>query len=395
VPRLPGGNGGNAISLTRPFRRGQWFGTILVDLESHRVIDLLPDRCAETSAHWMQQHPDITIVSRDRGSEYTSAASQGAPQAIQIADRFHICKNLTEATQLILARCQAEIVAVSKTQEPYQVEQGKPQVSIQEWRPLEPAHVEKVRLARRAGRHARYQQVVELQARGMKPSEIAQWLDMGERTVRDWLKQGTFPEAKKRRKKRSSFDAFAPFILKRWGEGERNGLLLWREIKEQGYTGSERTVYRYLETLKQAEIKTPVNMHRIQKFSAATAVWLFVRDPKTLDEVERDDLAAFCQTSTTLKRVYDLVQDFLRMVHKREGQRLDAWLLRIAESDLPELQSFAHGVEKDKAAVQAGLTWSINNGQVEGHVNKLKLIKRTMYGKAGFPLLRQRVLHAL
>ena len=85
----------------------------------------------------------------------------------------------------------------------------------------------------------------------------------------------------------------------------------------------------------------------------------------------------------------------MRMVHQREGHRLDAWLERIATSDLAELQQFAAGVEKDKAAVKAGLTWSMNNGQVEGHVTKLKLLKRTMYGRAGFPLLRQRVLHAV
>ncbi len=124
-------------------------------------------------------------------------------------------------------------------------------------------------------------------------------------------------------------------------------------------------------------------------------MWLFVRDKKSLDEVEQEDLATFCQASPTLKRTYDLVQDFMQMVHNREGHRLDAWLERVAKSDLPELQTFAAGVEKDNAAVKAGLTWSINNGQVEGQVTKLKLIKRTMYGKAGFPLLRQRVLHAI
>ncbi len=377
------------------FRRGQWFGTILVDLESHRPIDLLPDRQADTSARWMRRHPEITVVSRDRGSEYAKAASQGAPQAIQCADRFHVVKNLTEATQLLLARCQAEIVAASATQEPPHSEQHKPVISVEEWRPPEPAHVEKVRLARRAGRYARYEQVVQLREQGMKPKEIAQRLDMGERTVRDWLKGGTFPEAKKRRKRPSSFDAFAPYVLKRWQEGERTGLTLWREIKNQGYSGTERSVYRYLETLKQAEVKASLNPHRLQKFSANTTVWLFVRDPDTLDEVEREDLATFCQVSPTLKRAYDLVQDFLLMVHKREGYRLDAWLKQVEGSDLGELQQFAAGVERDKAAVKAGLTWPINNGQVEGQVTKLKLIKRQMYGRASFPLLRQRVLHAL
>jgi transposase len=236
---------------------------------------------------------------------------------------------------------------------------------------------------------------MELAGQGMKPKKIARLLDLSQRTIQRWLASETFPEAKKRRKRHSCFDEFAPYVLKRWQQGERNGTTLRREIMEQGYTGSERTVYRYLETLKQAVVKTPVNLHRLQKFSANTAVWLFVRDPKKLDEIEREDLAAFCQANLTLKRAYDLIQDFLRMVRKREGHRLDAWLVQIEKSDLPELQSFATGIEKDKAAVQAGLTWSINNGQVEGHVNKLKLIKRTMYGRAGFPLLRQRVLHAL
>jgi transposase len=337
----------------------------------------------------------IMVVSRDRGSEYAAAASQGAPQAIQVADRFHIVKNLTEATQLLLARCQEEIVAASATEEPEQSGQQKQVISVEQWRPPEPAQVKKARLTRRAGRYQRYQQVVQLHEQGMKPKQIAQRLEMGERTVRDWLKRGTFPEAKKRRKRQSSFDAFAPYVLKRWQDGERNGMTLWREIKDQGYRGTERSLYRYLETLKQAEVKASVRPHRLHKFSANTAVWLFVRDPATLDEIEHEDLAAFCQVSPTLKRAYELVQDFLSMVHKREGARLDAWLEKIAESGLAELHSFASGIEKDKDAVRAGLTWPINNGQVEGQVTKLKLIKRQMYGRAAFPLLRKRVLHAV
>jgi transposase len=377
------------------FRRGYRFGTILVNLESHRIVDLLPDRQAETAARWMRQQPDLAVVSRDRGGEYASAAREGAPQAIQCADRFHIVKNLTEAVQVLLARCQAEILAEQKSDEPGQDEQSKPIISIEKWRPPEPAHVEKVRLARRAGRYARYQQVVEQSRQGIATKEIAGRLGMSDRTVRDWLKQGTFPEAQKRRKRQSSFDPFAAYILKRWQDGEHNGLVLWREIKDQGYTGTDRSVYRYLKTLKQAEVRTSGDPARMQKYSVQAAIWLFVRDPKKLDEIEREDLAAFCQVSAPLKKAYDLLQDFLSMVHQREGQRLDAWLARVAESGLPELLSFASGIEKDKDAVRAGLTWSINNGMVEGHVTKLKLIKRQGYGRAGFPLLRKRVLHAV
>jgi transposase len=377
------------------FRRGYRFGTILVDLESHRPIDLLPDRRAETVAAWMRDNPDIHVVSRDRGSAYASAAAQTLPQATQVADRFHLCQNLTEATQLLLTRCQAEIAAASQIEEPAHNESRKPVVSIEQWRPKEPARVKEVRLTRRAGREARYKQVVERHKQGLTAKEIACQLNLSERTVQRWLATGTFPEARKRRKKRSEFDAFAPYVLRRWQQGERNGLRLWHEIQEQGYTGSERTVYRYLETLKQAHVQACLNPDRLRKFTPSTAVWLFVRDKKSLDEVEQEDLAMFCQASPPLKRTYDLVQDFLQMVRKREGHRLDAWLEQVAASDLPELQSFASGVEKDKAAVKAGLTWPVNNGQVEGQVTKLKLIKRTMYGKAGFLLLRQRVLHAI
>jgi transposase len=359
------------------FRRGYQFGTILVNLESHRVVDLLPDRQAETAARWMHQQPDLMVVSRDRGGEYASAAREGAPQAIQCADRFHIVKNLTEAVQVLLARCQAEILE-QKQEEPGQDEQNNPIISIEEWRPPEPAHVEKVRLVRRAGRYARYQQAVELGQQGMTSKDIAGRLGLSSRTIQKWLAAGTFPEARKRRKKPSSFDAFAPFVLKRWKEGEHKGITLYQEIKAQGYTGSERSIYRYLATLKQAEIQAPVNVERIKKYTPNTAVWLFVRDPKALDEIEHKDkdLATIRRASPALKKAYDLIQSFLAMVHKREGASLDAWLVEVAESGLSELQSFAAGVERDKDAVRAGLTWPINNGQIEGQVTKLKLMKR-------------------
>lgn len=376
------------------FRRGYRFGTILVNLESHRVVDLLPNRDAASAATWMRQHPDLTVVSRDRGSEYARAASAGAAQALQCADRFHLVKNLTEITQLLLARCQAAILETSKTKVQQQDDPNRSPITIEEWRPKEPAYVKKTRLARRTGRYARYQRVIELHTQGLTPAEIASQLGLSARTVRSWLASDGFPEARKRRKKRSDFEAFAPFVLTRWQEGERNGIHLARELREQGYTGSERTVYRYLEALKQAEVNA-TTLNRLQKWSAKTAVWLFVRLPNVLDGLEREALAAFCQASPTLKRAYELIQAFLLLVHQREGANLDSWLAHVKESGISELQSFAAGIEKDKEAVKAGLSWSINNGMVEGHVTKLKLIKRQGYGRASFPLLRKRVLHAV
>jgi transposase len=150
-----------------------------------------------------------------------------------------------------------------------------------------------------------------------------------------------------------------------------------------------------LETLKQAEVKTVVEPERIQKFSANSALWLFVREKEALDDLEQEDLKAWLDAHPTLARAYQLIQDFLVMVHRREGHRLDTWLQQVEVSAIAELQSFATGIVRDKAAVQAGLTLPTNNGMVEGFVTKVKLIKRQGYGRASFPLLRHRVLHAL
>jgi len=130
-------------------------------------------------------------------------------------------------------------------------------------------------------------------------------------------------------------------------------------------------------------------------FSSNAAVTLFMQRENALEPSKRDDLAAFRRAAPSLENTYQLVQDFLAMMQQREGERLDTWLAQAHESQLPELVSFANGVEREKQAVQAGLTLAINNGQVEGQVTRIKLIKRMMYGKAGFALLRQRVLHRI
>ena len=133
----------------------------------------------------------------------------------------------------------------------------------------------------------------------------------------------------------------------------------------------------------------------LQDFRAADAVWLFARNPDDLDEKEQETVRAICRASEVAGTTYQLVQEFRDMLHHRKGKQLDAWLAKVTASQIGALQSFVLGVERDKAAVLAGLTFRQNNGLVEGKINKLKLIKRMMFGRAAFPLLRQRVLYAL
>jgi transposase len=377
------------------FRRGRTFGTVLVDLERHQILDLLPDRQKESAAAWMKRHPEITHVSRDRSSEYASAVSSGAPQAIQVADRFHVAKNLSEAVQQLLARVLLEMKTASQGAEAATQAPGDSLLPLEEWRPAQEENVKQTIATRRAERQERYQQVLAWCEQGLTSQEIAGRLGMKARTVRDWLHKGVAPDTRSRRKYRSAFDPYAPYVLKRWQAGERSGRQLWREVRFQGYGGSERMVYRFLETLKTTEIVTRAWTARLPHYTSTAAVWLFMRRPEHLDEIQREDLAAFRLAHASLNTTYQFVQDFLEMMRRREGERLDVWLAQVHESGLAELQSFAQGVEQDKAAVQAGLTLPLSNGQVEGQVTKIKLIKRMMYGRAEFPLLRQRVLHAL
>ncbi len=386
------------------FRRGRKFGTIVVDMQTHHVLDVLPDRTVDTSATWMVAHPQIELVSRDRGGDYAAAARKAAPQATQVADRFHLFKNLTEAVERTLALCRAEIrtgafhaLSEEEKQAVELVSLPTEFVSVENWKPAPTLCTERERLTRHAQRQDRYEQVAALRELGMGNTEIARRLGLTARTLQNWQKKGG-PEAGRRRKRPSKFDPYAHYVLSRWEQGCTNGLQLYREMKEQGYTGTQRQVYQFLVPLRR-------NVRIIQKaecphiplqdFSAKDAVWLFVRDPAKLDEKEQVTLTAICQASDTARTTYQLVQEFRNMLHMRSGEKLDDWLSSVKASQIRELQSFVFGVERDKAAVVAGLTLSQNNGLVEGKVNKLKLIKRMMYGRAKVPLLRQRVLHAL
>ena len=301
-----------------------------------------------------------------------AGARQGAPQAIQTADRFHLYKNLVEAVELALARCRTEIrngaaLAFSEEERKVMGPLSLPTefVAVENWKPAPDACTERERLTRRAERHDRYEQVTALRLQGLGNAEIARRVGLTARTRKHWQKKGSFPEAARRRKRPSRFDPYACYVLSRWEQGCQNGSQLYREIKEQGYTGQERQVHRFLLPLrKQVRIMHKAGSAHIpvQDFSAKDAVWLFVRDPTTLDEKEQATLTAICQASETARTIYQVVQEFRHMLHTRSGDKLDGWLAKVTASQIRELQSFVLGVERDKAAVVAGLTLPQNTG---------------------------------
>jgi len=374
------------------FRRGRKFGTILVDMQSHKVVDLLPDRKAETASAWMSTHPEIDLVSRDRGKEYASAAASGAPQAVQCADRFHLLKNLREDLEGFLARHLA-VKRQERTQEILD-EPGPAWQTIRSPR-LSPK-VEQVQKSRREERLARYEQVIALRKQGMSQAAIAQWVGIGAATVQRWLAAKEFPE-RKPREQSSQLDRYLPYLRKRWEEGCHNMTSLFQELVKQGYKGSYASVRDNLIRLLPQGRKMPLATSSKTPAlpTGRVASFLFILRPEDLETEEQERLIHLRLLRPEVDLAYELVQQFTQMLRTRSGEKLDAWLIRVANSHIPELLSFAAGIEQDQSAVVAGLTRPQNNGLVEGKVNKLKLIKRMMFGRAEFPLLRQRVLHAL
>ena len=374
------------------FRRGRKFGTILVDMQSHNVIDLLPDRQVETAAAWMRAHPEIDLVSRDRGGDYASAAARGAPQARQCADRFHLLNNLGEALEGVLAHhlaahrnCQAEKTSAT----PLERSQSKqpPKLSPKEAQQKQ---------ARREERLAQYQQVVALRKQGFSQTAIADQVGIGHATVSRWLAHDTFPEQQPRPRK-TGLDSHLPFLRERWEAGCHNIAQLYRELVTRGYTQSYESVHEQLVRLLPEGKKNAAKGCNLSPtpLSSRQATFLFLRRSEELEMDEQETLITLRQLHPEIDLAYDLVQQFAHMLRTRTGEQLDDWLEKVRASKIREFQGFVAGIERDKAAVLAGLTLPQNNGLVEGKVNKLKLIKRMMYGRARFPLLRQRVLHAL
>ena len=377
------------------WRKGHRYGTIICDLEQHRPLDLLPSREAAEVTAWLKRYPSIEVISRDRSGGYAEAARLGAPQAIQVADKWHLHKNLREALEVLLTR---HLTAHRKKQ----AKTEKPEGAITPDKHVSrlSARQEQVVQLHRTARMARYEQVIALSKQGMSHEAIAQQMGMGHSTVQRWLATGAFPD-RKRREQSSQLDPYLPYALKRWSEGCHNMTSIYEEIKTQGYKGSYDIVRAHLTPLRRSKSRTPLpksspvaSVELSPQVSSRQAAWLLLREIEKLTKEERETLTALRRLHPEIELAYGFAQEFAQMIRMRTGERLDCWLEAVEKSHLADLQPFVRGVYQDKAAVQAGLTLPWSQGQTEGQITRLKLIKRQGYGRASFDLLRHRVLHA-
>ncbi|GAA2463417.1 ISL3 family transposase [Streptomyces macrosporus] len=360
-------------------RKGRHYGTVLVDIETRRPVDLLPDREASTLAAWLAQQPGVEVVCRDRAPFFADGAAAGAPQAVQVADRWHLWHNLSEAAERTVTQ-HRHCLRVLVPEAPEPVPAPSEATSGSPWP-----------TGHRFADHTRttHATVHALLKAGHSRRAIQRQLRMTSRTVKKYA-DAAKPEdlfTGQWQNRPSVLDAYKTYLDDRWNEGCTNAWKLWKEIVPLGYQGSYQRVRAYLHQKR----TSPRPVTARPPSPRAVAGWI-LRHPDTLTEAEQLQLKTVRTHCPELDALTGHVRSFATMLTNRQGERLPNWLDAVRQDDLSSLHTLAAGIDRDRDAVTAGLTLPWNSGAVEGHVNRIKMLKRQMFGRASFSLLRKRVL---
>jgi transposase len=387
-------------------RKRQTYGTVLIDLERRHPVALLPDRTAETLAQWLQEHPGVQGIARDRSTAYAEGARQGAPAATQVADRFHLLQNLREALDQVFSTHSQALDAVNALvhQQPVPLPDGALAV------PVPPHDIPLSAQQRAAQRQARRQtlhtQVWTLHRQGWTAPAIAQQVGVSLRTVQRDLRTATFAGRPRRSDRGESvLNPYKPYLLERWNAGCYTAMRLFRDLRQRGYAGGYGVVAAYARRLRQAQGLPPGHRRARQPLPAVAepscqpltprrATWLVLRRETKRTEAEAQQLAQWRAQHDEVAEALALVEAFAPLVRQRQPTQLDPWLQRATTSTLEALQRFAKGLYEDYEAVKAGVTVPWSTGPVEGHINRLKMLKRQMFGRARLDLLSRRFVGA-
>jgi transposase len=395
-------------------RKGHTYGTILLDLERRRPLALLPDREAATVARWLQAHPGVDVLVRDRAEADAEAARLGAPAACQVADRFHLLQNLADVliqvftahTSQLARVTPSHVAAPTPVHDPTCPAVAPEPASVPLAPPQSSTAAARLARQRRTRRWANYHRVWTYHRQGWTLDAIAQQVGLSRRTVRRDLQSPTFPERPPRHgRDRSILDPYKAVLLAGWNRGCRNGWHLFRTIRSQGFRGQYGIVALYVRRLRQAQGLAPRQRRSDQPLPTVTeaprrrltprrATGLVLRPAARLTAPDHDQLAQPTQQAPELAEAVTLAQEFAGLVRQRQPARLEPWLARAATSALPPFRRFARGLRADMAAVQAAVTLPWSQGPIEGHINRLKVLKRQMFGRARLDLLARRFLLA-
>jgi transposase len=396
-------------------RRGRSYGTIVLDLERRRVLDLLPDRTAETLADWLRRQPQVEVVARDRSTEYARGIALGAPEAMQVADRWHVLVNMRQVLERWLAGAHARLRRLPPG--PGTLADARPGPRT---RPFPRTRAEtQARIGRRERWVALHREVRRRHAGGEALLAISRAMGLAVGTVRKYAYAESFPVPEARRLRPSILDPYLARLQARLAQGCGNALALWRELRADGFPGTAKQVHRWLAQHRPSPART--TPHRWRNTSPAASrtpsgpgqpaalpsatrlAWLLVQPPAALSASDAA-VAARVGQDREAAGVAALARRFTALVRGCGASRkadpeaalkeLDTWLTDARMSGVRAVETFAAGLEQDGAAIRSALTTPWSSGQAEGQITRLKLIKRQMYGRAGFDLLRRRVLIA-
>jgi transposase len=369
-------------------RRGRHYGTVLIDMDTHRPVDVLDNREAETFAAWLTEHPGATVICRDRAGAYAEGARTGAPEAIQVADRWHLWHNLAEHVEKTVAAHHGCL----------RPDDGAPEVPAEAGGSADlveaahAAHTERRENSALVARtKARYEAVQALKAQGKGIKPIMRELGLAKETVRKFYRAAGVDEllATSRAGRPSVLDEFKPYLHQRWNEGCTTVLTLLEEIRALGYRGGYGTLRDYLRPFRELGAAPPATPP-VPKVRHITS-WM-LRHPDDLDDDEQLKLKQVLACCPHLESTATHVTAFAEMLTGRHGERLDSWMASVEADALPHLHRFVRGLKRDYDAVLNGLTLPHSSGAVEGAVNRIKMIKRKLFGRANFDLLRKLIL---
>ena len=391
------------------WRKGRSYGTLVVDLERRRPLDLLPDRSGPALAAWLRRHPEITAVARDRSTEYARAVTSAAPKAVQVADRWHLLLNMRQAVERWLARSHGRLRRLPAP------EDGQPTGGrLHAFRRTDPEIAAGVES--RARWRSAWEEVRRRHLAGETLMAIGRATGLAHGTVRKYAHAESFPERAASGPGPSRLDPYVPHLARRMAEGCEDAMALWREVRDLGYDGTPRQVQRFVAQRRSTPApRTPRKwLGRFDATRAKTSAtpslpsskalaWMLVQPVATLPGHAVAAVARALQ-DTEAARVTDLARRFTALLrrcgvgadepHPDPCSELQDWIAEARACGISAIETFAAGIEHDGAAVRAALTTPWSSGQTEGQITRLKLIKRQSYGHAGFELLRRRVLHA-
>lgn len=395
--------------------KGQSFGTILVDLERREVADLLPTRSAKALSEWLAQHPEVVVVSRDRQGVYAQGARRGAPEAMQVADRFHLMLNLRQAVERELAVQRPHLrLTLTPSSAPVLEPAPEGETSANPGRQIQVSSLvwkQQAEMARqrRQEKVELFQTIQRMKAAGMKSVRIAKHLGINRRRIDKWLRLDTLPERNRMQPRPGMAESFHDYLRQRWEAGCRHGRTLLAEIRELGYIGSFTTLAKFLSPWRQppvvaatvlpeappleetTEIKEAA-VPAARQISPQVAAVLLTKLRADLTPRQGEIVDTLKEQCPGFAVMRELVLSFGAILRRGKLDTLHRWMERAQKTGIHALQRFVRTLKQDVRAVEAAVTEPWSNGPVEGHINRLKTIKRQMYGRAGVELLRARLL---